>query len=576
MAGSGGSQAEYFGQYLRRLRIERGISQAELSRLVHYTKSYLSKVENGAKPPTPDLAQICDEVLDADGALIRMGHRPRRRDHSHGSVPPWLLPVRTAGFVGRSYHLGLLDAVLACRHAQDAATILLVTGPPGVGKTTLVIEWAHRVADSFQDGALFADLRGYAGDGLAVHPSEVLGTWLQAIGVHHDGLPATFEAQCAMFRTLMFGRQALLIVDNAADVNQVRPLLAGSPGCVVLVTSRDRLSGLVVREGAMHMALKEMSPLESATLLLKIMGSARSAAELRAVAELTRLCGGLPLALRLAGNRAAAARCTPREVVAELTAAADRLDVLACEDESSSMRAAFCSSYRALQPEVARMFRLLGLHPGPEFSVAAAAALADVSPATAACRLDRLAAINMIEETGQDRFKLHELLQVYASERVRAEEPSRCTGTATRRVLGWYLGMADAADRVLFPRQRRRPTWPCEGSRRSRFADYDDALAWLEAERPNLVAATKRAAEAGEHAIAWRMPIALSGYFMLRKKWPDCIATCEVGLRSARHLKEEFGEAWILSTLGIAYADERRIDDATGCFEQALVIRPGG
>ncbi|MGH3887082.1 MAG: tetratricopeptide repeat protein [Pseudonocardiaceae bacterium] len=281
--------------------------------------------------------------------------------------------------------------------------------------------------------------------------------------------------------------------------------------------------------------------------------------------------------MRIAAERAAThPHATLAGLADELAVVHDRLDLLATadeEDENTAIRAVFSWSYHALSPEAARAFRLLGLHTGPDISTPAAAALTNITPAQAQRLLETLVGTHLIEETGRDRYRFHDLLRVYAAERAKAEETDHDCDAAVRRVLAWYLHTGDAADRVLNPHRRRitldHPEVACSPLE---FPTYGQALDWCEAERANLVAAIRQAAETGEHVIAWKLPLALWGFFNLRKHWADLIATHRIGLAAAAHLHDRRGEAWTGGALGMPYLDLGQYEEASDHFQRALSL----
>ncbi|MDQ3885442.1 MAG: hypothetical protein M3308_00120, partial [Actinomycetota bacterium] len=298
-----------------------------------------------------------------------------------------------------------------------------------------------------------------------------------------------------------------VVLDNARDAEHVRPLLPGSPGCLVVVTSRSRLSALVARDGAHRVNLDALPLAEAIMLLGQIIGPARVAAEPDVAVKLARQCDCLPLALRIAAERVASRpHITLADLTNELDNERDRLDVLTADDETTAVRTVFFWSYRALLPEAAHVFRLLGVHPGPDISVPAAAALAGITTPRARQLLDVLTGVHLLEETGRDRYRFHDLLRVYAAERAAAEETDHERDITVRRLLEWYLHTAGATAHV-FARWRYVTLDPPEaGCSPLVFTSYRQALEWCEAERANLVAVTRHAAECGQHVIAWKLP----------------------------------------------------------------------
>jgi tetratricopeptide (TPR) repeat protein len=569
--------------------MDRGLSLADLSLLVHYSKGYLSKVETGDKPPTAQLARGCDQALQAEGALLRLligppttpatlpvprsGRTQVRRDPRHR---PAQLPAAVVDFAGRDYEIAQLDAMLAAG-APGGMLIAMIEGLGGIGKTTLALHWSHTLRSRFPDGALFADLRGYHPTGVPASASDVLGGFLRALGVAPDAVPPDDASRSALFRSVMDGKRMLLMLDDASDTAQVEPLLPGASGCLVVVTSRVRLSGLVVRHGARRLCLGGLPAREALALLGGIVGQQRIEAEPDAAGELVALCANLPLALRIVADRAASRPGRPlADIVTGLRSEHDRLDALSVAgDANTAVASVFSWSYRALSEQVARAFRLLSLYPGLEPSVPAVAAMLDTGVETARRLLERLAAVHLIEESGRDGYRLHELVRLYAAERMRDEETTPSADAALSRLLTWYLHTADAADRVLLPQRHRQLLEQAqqEAVAPLDFADYTAAMSWCEAERPTIVRLTHQAAAHGMHDLAWRLPTALWGFLSLRNHWTDLIETHEVALASARAVGDRLGQAIALNNLGIAKVNVGRPDHAHTLLSQALALR---
>ncbi|HEY3753374.1 MAG TPA: tetratricopeptide repeat protein [Pseudonocardiaceae bacterium] len=487
---------------------------------------------------------------------------------------PAQLPAAVADFAGRGYEIGQLDAMLAGR-APGGMLIVMIEGLGGIGKTTLALHWAHKLRSRFPDGALFADLRGYHPTGVPASPSDILAGFLRALGVAPDAVPEDDADRSGLFRSLMDGKRMLLVLDDASDADQIEPLLPGSADCLVLVTSRARLSGLVVRHAARRLGLGGLPAREAMALLGGVVGDIRVAAEPEAAAELVTRCANLPLALRIVADRAASRPGRPlADLVAELRCESDRLDLLSVAgDDSAAVGGVFSWSYRALPEPAARLFRLLGLFPGLEPSVPATAALLGTDTAYTRKLLDSLAAVHLVEESGRDGYRLHELVRLYAAERVRVEDSDATRDEALGRLVTWYLHTADAADRVLMPQRRRQPLDTRPTVPPLDFADYSGAMAWFEAERPTIVQLTRDAADRRMHDLAWRLPIVLWGFLSLRNRWTDLIDTHQVGLASARAIGDPLGQAITLNNLGIANANIGRLDHAHTLLCQALLLR---
>ncbi|MGH3829687.1 MAG: ATP-binding protein [Pseudonocardiaceae bacterium] len=533
------------------------------------------KERSRATAPVDPIDPPIDPRATRDGA-DPADQSPAGPPPGSGSAPRQL-PVDVTHFTGRDAELATLDAFLDQDDSDRPAAMVIqaIAGTAGVGKTALVVHWAHRVRDHFPEGQLFINLRGYD-PGPPLAPEQALEEFLRGLEVPAERIPAGLGVRAALYRSLLDRRRVLIVLDNANTAEQVRPLLPGSATCRVVVTSRNRLSGLVARDGASRVTVDLLPPAQAIALLRDVIGAARAAAEPEATAELASRCAYLPLALRIAAERAVThPYVTLAELASELAVAHDRLDLLATadeEDEATAVRAVFSWSYHALAPKAARAFRLLGLHAGPDISVPATAALTNTTLTQARQLLETLASTHLIEETGRDQYRFHDLLRVYAAECAR-EENDHDRAAAVRRVLTWYLHTGDAADRILNPHRRRIPLeCPEAACVPLEFTDYDQALNWCEAQRANLVAAVRQAAEADEHAIACRLPYALWGFFYLRKHLADLIITHNIGLTAAQHLHDRKAEAWTLGAVGMAYFHLRQHDEAFDQFQCSLAI----
>jgi DNA-binding SARP family transcriptional activator/tetratricopeptide (TPR) repeat protein/DNA-binding XRE family transcriptional regulator len=498
--------------------------------------------------------RLDEELGVAPGAEIRAAHLQilRTEPVSLTRTVPAQLPADVTGFAGRAEHLDRLDALL-----RNKDRLVAITGSAGVGKTALAVRWAHRVRARFPDGQLYVNLRGYA-PGEPVRPVAVLTRFLRALDVPAERVPVDEEEAANLYRTQLANRKALIVLDNAAGADQVRPLLPGSPGCLVVVTSRDRLTGLVAREGAHRLTLDVLDPGDARALLAGLLGAGRVRAEPEPVAELVRICAGLPLALRIAAaNLTAAPRRTVRAHVAEL-----RL----VEDDGGAVRAAFDLSYTRLTRATRRMFRLLGLVPGPDFTDDAAAALAGCPVDDARRALRQLAAANLVQQPATGRYQFHDLLRHYAADLAHRED--ECPA-AVDRLLGYYLRTADTATRLLYPRMLRLPAAPAP---ETPVLSESAAIGWLDAERLNLVAAAVHAAGQGRPSAAWRLADMLRGYFVSRGYGADGLAVCEAALRAAEQAGDAAGRASTWDVFGLIHYNLGEFRRAMACHTEALTI----
>jgi DNA-binding SARP family transcriptional activator len=477
--------------------------------------------ELGAEPG-PELRRLEHAILTEDSRPLARPITP---------AVPAQLPADIAGFTGREDHLARLDALA---HAgPDAASAVVITGMAGAGKTALAVHWTHRVRHRFPDGQLYVNLRGY-GSGAPLRPGDALASFLPALGLPAEQVPVDEDAAAGRYRTLLADRRVLILLDNAADADQIRPLLPGGQGCLVLVTSRDRLDGLVARDGAVPTTLGVLTPAESVRLLGWLLGAERVRAEARATSALAALCGHMPLALRIAAaNLSAQPDRAIADYAAQLTTG-DRLSALTVPgDPPADVRAAFDHSYTALPTGARTLFRLLGVAPGADISAAAAAALAGVSPTRAAGLLDRLTVAHLLDEHAHGRYTQHELLRLYAVARSRAEDGEPERQVALARLHNHYLEQTTGAAGPLSPHVLRLPGNDA-GPAPSTVDDPAPALAWLDAELANLVATVADAAEHGPRPVAWRLADALFGYLSTRASTADWRVIAHAALAAAR------------------------------------------
>ncbi|MER5391110.1 tetratricopeptide repeat protein [Saccharopolyspora sp. NPDC002686] len=478
--------------------------------------------------------------------------------------------------MNRTEELRRLDRALAGNSAEPlVVAVCVIAGTAGVGKTSLALHWAHQVSGQFPDGQLYANLRGYD-PGPRATAEQVLDRFLRALGVPAGEIPPELDDRAALYRSLLAGRQVLIILDNAATAGQVRPLLPGTAGCLVVVTSRNHLSGLVFREGAHRVTLGVLAEDEAVALLRGITAEYRPAVSEAELTELAGLCARLPLALRIAAERAARRpRMAMHELIEDLRDESGLWDALSTddEDEADAVRSVFAWSYRALPEDAAALFRLLGVHPAPEFSVSSAAALAAMTFSQARQRLEVLADAHLVEQIAHDRYQVHDLLRSYATEQARQEETAEARAEALRRALDWYLFTADRVRALLSPHEPQMPLGQVPDIDLPVLANADDALRWYEAERSNLVAATSAAAEAGLHRIAWQLPATLRGVYMNFNPFGDWLSTGHVGLASARAAGEKAGEVELLDSLAMAYTQSQRPDEAEEYHVATLSLR---
>ncbi|MFK0259111.1 AfsR/SARP family transcriptional regulator [Streptomyces sp. NPDC090445] len=543
--------------------------------------------------PGPQLAGLYDRILADDPALMDArstaipgdaapgGYRPSCPSGPSGSsgpsgpvghgaaaptplaVLPAQLPPSTMVFTGRAEALRRLDELLPTAGPQPpgAARIVQISGQGGVGKTALAVHWGHSRRNRFPDGQLYVNLRGHGGD-RPLRPTDALSGFLEALGVPARDIPVTEDRGAARFRSLCAGRRLLVILDDAASEEQVRPLLPGSADCMVIVTGRRALAGLVARDGALPVPLPVLEPAEAERLLINVLGSTRVSREPGAAAALTAACARLPLAV---GISAADLALHPERTLArqvERLVGEDNLSVLEVPgDSSSAVRTVFAMSYATLDTDAARMFRLLGILPGRDTTVRAAAALAGVPLHRSRTLLDDLTRCHLLEEGAVGRYAFHDLLRAYARERAHAEETQDARTAALERLYTWYLANADKAARAIQPETVRLQSY-ADGADLT-FATLEDAAGWLDSERANVVAMVQRAAEHGPRAAAWGLADAFRPYLMHSSHTADWLTVGKAGLAAAEADGHTPGQAASHRILSSAYLMLGRYDEST-------------
>ncbi|OPF74246.1 hypothetical protein VT50_0226965 [Streptomyces antioxidans] len=455
-------------------------------------------------------------------------------------------------------------------------SVYVITGTAGAGKTSLALRWAHAVRDRFPDGQLYVNLRGYD-PGEPVTAQQVLHGFLAALGVRPRTIPHNLDDAAGLYRSLLAERRMLVVLDNAATVSQVRPLLPGSTGSLTLVTSRSRLSGLAIRDGARRITLGTLPEPEAVALLRAVTTGYRLEDDTEKLTELAHLCACLPLALRIAAERAAThPYLRLDDLITDLRDESALWDVLSTgdEEEAEAVRTVFAWSYRALPPSAARLFRLLGIHPGPEFSLHAASALAGLAAGRVRQALDTLVGTHLLEQTAPDRYEFHDLLRAYATQQAREEEPAKDRTAALRRVLDWYLHTADAVQSWIEPEEDHLSLDPpAEGVVPLSFAEYDHAVDWSEREHTNLLAAVRAAEAAGLDRHAWQLSAVLFYARARSTSVNDWLTVAPIGLEAVRRLGDPSGEAWLLECLGMSYTRGNDLAKSRECHESALAIR---
>ncbi|MFJ3671068.1 BTAD domain-containing putative transcriptional regulator [Streptomyces sp. NPDC090106] len=521
--------------------------------------------------PGPELQTMYQRVLRADAGLLA----PAAPAEPAAPLPvpapavPAQLPTGLASFVGRRAELAEVSAL----PSSGAVVISAIAGMAGVGKTTFAVHWARQVADRFPDGQLYLNLRGFDPAGLPVPPEHALRTLLESLGADANGLTQDVDTLATRYRTLLTGKRVLLLLDNARDAAQVRPLLPGAPGSLVIVTSRNQLTGLVAVNGAHSLNLGLLSLEEARELLAHRLGEARITAEPDAVQEIIARCARLPLALAIT-----AARAVTRPVIslasiaAELSDSAEGLDAFH-GDDTADVRAVFSWSYHALTADAARLFRLLALHPGPDISLPAAASLVGLTVPRTRRLLGELVQAHLVGEAVPGRYASHDLLRTYATELIETVEPPEQARAARLRMFDHYLHTAHEAAALTTSRALISLAPAVEGAGAENLGDdAGRATAWFAAEEAVLLAVVKEAAARREDAHTWRLSWAIGHYLHLRGLWREQEGVHLAAMDAARRLGDRTAQGHVHNGLTLATGNLGRFDDARVHAESAVEL----
>jgi tetratricopeptide (TPR) repeat protein/transcriptional regulator with XRE-family HTH domain len=597
-----GQPASDFGKLLRGLRKDARLTQEELAEEAAISLRTIQDLEErrhrtAHKPTAEKLAgalnltgqmrvlfvkaatgrATAEEVLAAGIAGISATGQAAAISGPPASVPvPRELPADVGAFTGRASELaeldGLLVAATATAGAQGPLVIWAVSGTAGAGKTALAVHWAHRMAQHFPDGQLYVNLRGYDPE-QPVQPAEALAGFLSALGAPGPGIPLGEAARAALYRSRLNGRRLLVVLDNAASEEQVRPLLPGSPSAMVLVTSRATLAGLVARDGARRLDL-DLLPADDAVALLRALIGDRVDADPAAAQSLASLCARLPLALRVAAELAAARPDRPlAELAAELTDERDRLEHLdAGGDPRGAVASVLSWSYQRLDRDAAAMFRLLGVHPGQDWDRYAAAALAGTTASRAGQLLAVLSRTHMIERAGPDRHSMHDLLRAYAADQAAASDQDNSRREALTRLFDYYLAACSAAmDCLALAERHHRPDAPPVSTPVPEFVDKDAARSWLNAELDTLAAVAAHTASHGWPGHTIRLAQTLHRYFDGVDDTTG-MTICRYALDAAEECGDRAAQARTLTTIGVIYGRQGLYSQATDCHEEAVTL----
>nr|WP_269821868.1 helix-turn-helix domain-containing protein [Nocardia asteroides] len=569
--------AERLGDALVETRRAAKISVPQLADRAHVGTDLITAIERVGRIPAWATVSALVEAMNADvGEFRRLweaadapGGKRLGPSLAIVSVAPQQLPPPTRTFVGRTRELGVLDGAFAEQfdHPGASPVICVLSGTGGVGKTSLALAWAHRNRKKFRDGCLYVDLHGFDSH----QPASALSamhTFLFGLGIPDAAIPDDLSSVQSLYRTVVAEKRILVVLDNAQDASQVTPLLPGGELCFTVVTSRQQLSTLVADYGAVNITVGELSVPDSVDLLKKRIGREFDDLESLLLERIARLCTGLPLALNIVGAQAAMNVYPLTELVDRLRAPDNRLDAL--EGADFNLRSVLGASYETLDDDSARLFRLLGLVPGTAFDRFDASALADTTPDVAGKLLEGLLRSSLIEASTAGKFQMHELLRIYAGDRLEYEESEEVRHSALARFFSYLLSTASDADRHL------DSYWEPLGAAEEvsvasrRFFGQRDAADWFASKLDVLLASIRIAAASGFHQFAWQLAAVLTTFMYRQVRWSQWSEILETAAESARILEDAAAEARINRILGTANARLGRFGEARELQERAL------
>jgi tetratricopeptide (TPR) repeat protein len=583
-------QHEWVIPHLRRLADRDRLDERVHARLM------IALAGAGQRAAALRVFELLRERLDAElgvspGAELADAHAAVLRSQTGSSSPPAAapatqppplprplsrprqLPPPAAHFTGRAEQLKELSELLdQTAGTGGTAAVTVIAGTAGVGKTSLAVHWAHQVAGSFPDGQLYVNLRGFDPSGSPVDPADAIRSFLDALGIPAERMPPALEARAGLLRSLLAGKRMLILLDNAREAAQVRPLLPGTPGCLTIITSRQQPTGLAATHGAHVLSLDVLSSAEAAEFLARRLGPERVARERQVATQLVRLCARLPLALAVIAARAAVRRDLPlAALLAELQDSRRVLDALTGGDTDTSVRAVFSWSYQQLDHQAAQLFRLLGTHPGPDVSAPAAASLAGLPLARVRRVLDALTAAHLVAETAPGRFGFHDLLRAYAAEQATQTLDRTALRQARLRALDHYLQTGFTGALLLAPHRAQITLPPPRpGVAAEPLAGSQQALAWFESEHRVILAAVHMAADTGSDSYAWQLAWTLVDFLDWRGHWHDWEVTQEIALAACRRLGDVRGQAHARRSLARATNQLGRYDETPAHLDAAL------
>jgi len=528
--------------------------------------------------PGPELRRLQERILAGTATADSPAHTEVAAPPARAATVPRQLPAGVRHFAGRRAEIKALSSLLTQRPGTAGAVVIsAIDGTAGIGKTALAVHWAHQNIDRFPDGQLYANLRGFDPGGAPVEIATVVRGFLEALDVPPAAIPLGLDAQLALYRSRLAERRMLVVLDNARNAEQVRPLLPGTSDCLVLVTSRSRLTGLVAVDGAFPLSLDLFTEHEARDLLAQRLGSERILRQRHGADELIELCAGLPLAVNIVVAHAAVHPEQPLAALAdELRRSGTRLNALAVGDNAADLRAVFLSSYRVLTDEAARVFRLLSLHPGPDVSLRTAASLVALDRRRAHDCLNELTTANLITEHAPGRYIYHDLLQAFAAEQTLLHDGEVVRRDAVGRMLDHYLHTTLAADRIVGSARDQIVVPPARpGVLPEEPVNSEQTWRWCRAERRALLAAVALALDLGFDDHAWQLPRALAQLFQWQGYWQDQINAQIIALAAATRLQNREVSAYAHRVLGRTHTRlgsyqeaETHLRHAIGLYEQ--------
>lgn len=537
----------------------RGGRQADA--LDHFRRTRQRLADELGADPSPPLRRLHQRILNADPTLTEPVGAVRR------SPVPRQLPAAPRLFVGRARELTQLTAALDDQAEGATVVISAIGGAGGIGKTWLALHWAHQHLDRFPDGQLHVNLRGFDPTDEPTPSSVVVRGFLDALGVDPAAIPADIDAQIGLYRSLLADKRMLIVLDNVRDTDQVSPLLPGTASCTALITSRNKLPGLVATHGMRPVALDILSPAEARTLLTRHLGADRVDAEHAAVDELVRLCAGFPLALGIVAARAAThPDLDLSALVKELREHTGRLDALDTGEANLNVRAVISWSYHALSRPAAELLGLLGLAPGPDISLPAAVSLTATRASRVARVIRELEAAHLVQQPAPGRYRMHDLIALYAAEQGSDRE-------ALRRLVDHYVHTAFAADRLLYPHRKPISLGSlAPGCLPEALADQPAAVAWFTAEYSNLLATHQLAVEHGWHTHVWQLAWTLDTFCYRQGHLQDYLTTWRAALSASQQLNDPAAQTLAHRLLGRAHAQLGRHTAAMRHLHEALAL----